>query len=68
MKRKVKCAICSEVFEATNSFEEANKEADEWFPVGKRVSICDDCYQQVRPDRNPDAYANYLNWIESQKK
>ena len=57
--RDYTCAICGETFHSDWSEEEAQTELHEQFgedaSVEDCVKVCDDCWEKVRPDRNPEA-------------
>jgi NAD-dependent SIR2 family protein deacetylase len=57
-----RCAMCGGVFKKGQTDEEAMKECDDNFgklnPEHLAV-ICDDCYQDVRPDIHKDEYDKY---------
>ncbi len=68
MKDKLKsnqyrCEMCKGIFEKDWTDEEAKAELKLDFgdiPLEECAQICDNCYQKVRPDKNPEVMVEYL--------
>lgn len=61
--RAFECAMCNGVFIKNWSEEEAEAERQRDFGASKKEDcdeVCDVCYQQMRPDQNPEAYEAYM--------
>lgn len=60
---KYTCAMCEKECESEWTEEEAIAEKERDFgavPLEECDVVCDDCYQQISPKNNPDAYDDYL--------
>jgi hypothetical protein len=56
------CSMCEEVCESEWTEEEAIAEKERDFgsvPLEECDTVCDKCYQQISPENQPDAYAEY---------
>lgn len=56
------CAMCERTFESERSEEEALAEKQELWgdvPIEDCDVVCDDCWQEVRPDKNEEEYERY---------
>jgi hypothetical protein len=62
-KNQFECYVCKRIFDKAWTDEESKAEAEKTFgkPVeewnDEAVVICDDCYQEVNPNQNPDIVA-----------
>lgn len=59
-----KCAMCRGVFESGWSKDEALAEKERDFPNIPDeccMTVCEDCYQNVRPDKHPEKWAAFRN-------
>jgi hypothetical protein len=62
------CAHCGGTFRSQWSEEEAlakKPQSQYWgdVPVEDCVRVCDDCWQNLRPEANPEAYQQYLDEV-----
>ena len=65
------CSMCKGVFDKEWSDEEAEAERKELFPDSPWSEcdlICDDCFEKVKPSRNPEQYQRYLDEVERLKE
>lgn len=68
MKGHYQCSLCNEVFQFGWSDEESEAEMKKHFgdvPMEERTIVCDDCYQKIRPDKNP---VQYQAWKEKENR
>lgn len=61
--RSFTCALCGATFRSDWSEEEALADCCRFFgdlPMQDLDVVCDACWEQVRPDRNPEQYLSEL--------
>lgn len=59
--RTYTCSLCGGTFEMEWTDEEAVAEMNRDFgsiPLDQCKVVCDDCYQRIRPDLNPEKHQN----------
>ena len=55
--------MCRQVYTKARSDEEAMQETQQYWPDTTQEElavVCDDCWQKIHPERNPDEYADSL--------
>lgn len=63
------CALCYGEFTVEGPPEEALQEKVElWgeIPLEDCATVCHGCFQEAKPQNNPELYATYLRWYEGQ--
>jgi len=63
-----RCEMCKQVFKKGWTDEEAAAEAEKHFgkiPPSEAATVCDDCYEIIRPEKHPDLVAEFKKRLES---
>lgn len=71
MSENFTCAMCGGEFVKGRSDEEALAEMTESFgdlPDEPLSIVCDDCYQKIRPDRNPQTMERFRAEMADRKR